>query len=165
MSAVNATPTDEQPQRGFQIRGRFYPIADVEKLGDPALVRAVTGLSWDAYLAGLGYIDPAANDDDELEDLPDENDVLAGVVAIAVQHVTNWPRDKVTRFVTNLSAGEVEGIGFDEPEPELAPDPELEKLPPTSELDGAELDSAPPMMGSGEPIPGETVEPSSEPQD
>lgn len=117
MSDVNASapadPTDDEApsRRGFQIGARFYPMTHTRKIGDPPLVNDVAGLSWDTYLAGLGY--PAPDGQSEVEQLPDPASVMAALIAVAVSRGNpNWPRHKVVSYVSSLDAGDVEVIGL-----------------------------------------------------
>lgn len=84
-----------EEQAGFRVGETFYPWPQAFRLGDPVLIREVTGMSWQEFidaLDGQGMEDPA---------------VLNGMIAAAVwQANPRWKRDRVRAFV--------EAIGFEE---------------------------------------------------
>jgi hypothetical protein len=146
MSDVNASaaePGDEAPpKRGFQIGARFYPMTHARKIGDPPLVNDIAGMSWDEYLAGLGYPSP---DGTEPEELPDPAAVMAALIAVAVSRGNpNWPRHKVVAYVSGLDSGDVEVIGLSAAAEETGDPP---TAPSTT-------------TASGDPTPDVTAEPS-----
>lgn len=87
---------------GFVIDGVEYPVPQAFRLGDPVLVREITGLEWMEFaeLLDAGSTDPAA---------------MLGLVAVAVwQANPDWKRDKVRRFVEGLAFDRLEFQAPDE---------------------------------------------------
>ena len=93
--------TDEtnSDQPGFEIAGRLYPVPQGFRLGDPALVREVTGMSFADFAEAL--------DDERSRRDPV---IQLGIIAVAVwqQHPT-WRRERVARYVEAL---EISGLRF-----------------------------------------------------
>jgi hypothetical protein len=100
---------------GVEIYKRFYPWPTRFRLGDPVLVKEVTGMRWPDFVAAL-------NDVDEDEE-PDQV-VLAGLIAVAFwQGNPQMSRDKARRAVEKMPVDEIELIDSDEESDALPPAP------------------------------------------
>jgi hypothetical protein len=90
---------------GVEIYKRFYPWPDRFRLGDPVLVKEITGMRWPDFVAAL-------NDVDE-DEAPDQV-VLAGLIAVAFwQGNPQMSRDKARRAVEKIPQEEIEIIDSD----------------------------------------------------
>ena len=91
-------------ESGFEVGGVFYAFPTAFRLGDPPLVREVTGMSWAEFVEALG------------EETGDPT-VSAGMVAVAVwQKNPDWRRDRVVRFVERLDMDKLDFVGGDDAE-------------------------------------------------
>lgn len=91
---------------GVEIYKRFYPWPERFRLGDPVLVKEVTGMRWPEFVAAL-----EEQDEDEA---PDQV-VLAGLIAVAFwQGNPQMSRDKARRAVEKIPQEDIELIGSDE---------------------------------------------------
>lgn len=91
---------------GVEIYKRFYPWPDRFRLGDPVLVKEITGMRWPDFVAAL-------NDVDE-DEAPDQV-VLAGLIAVAFwQGNPQMSRDKARRAVEKIPQDDIEVIESDE---------------------------------------------------
>lgn len=114
---ANVDQPEAAPERGFVINEKLYPFPSSFKVTDPVLVKEVSGLSWDPFIAA------ATGDEEWLTEngAPDEAIVMVGLIACAVWHVNpRWPRAAVVRFVQNLDEGDLDVVGADLP-PEVSP--------------------------------------------
>lgn len=144
--------SDEQ-QPGFLIDGVFYPAPKSFRLGDPVLVREVTGLEWDEFDARYKDAYEAVEAKEEATDPL----VVLGLIACAVwQKYPSWKRDRVLRFVEQVDMASLEAVGAVDDE-EVVPDPPAdggahESLngSASSNGDGGDLVTHPRMPG--EPI-------------
>lgn len=105
-------------EAGFQIGKRFYPFPGSFRLGDPVLVREVTGMDWGEFVEKL------PSDEDDIG-FVEESDaiVLLGLVAVAVwQGNPTWRRDKVSRYVQSLDMTDVQPVGGEEEAEERPPE-------------------------------------------
>lgn len=105
----------ETPQQaGFEIDGRFYAFPDSFALGDPVLVKELTGMPFTPDFTD------AVSDPEFLEN-PDPT-VLIGLVGVAVwQGNPRWKREKVVQFVSRIDFDKFEAVGGDEEEETLPP--------------------------------------------
>lgn len=95
-------------QSGFEIKGKFYPLAQSFRLGDPPLVERVTGLDWPEFTERLPDED---SDPTKAEDIV----VLAGLIAVSVwQQHPHWRRDRAASYVEQLELDRVKFIAADE---------------------------------------------------
>lgn len=154
-----------EDQVGFQIHDRFYPLTLTFKWGDPALIRDVTGISFKEFgqMVADFFDDGAGVDGDEDIDPV----LLSGLLAVSVwrQH-PRWNRDRVRRFVEQLSYEDAELVGPDAPEDDASP-PEGEAGESTSSTSASEsrseseqssTRSSPPSSGTPEsPTPPEEL--------
>ena len=91
---------------GVEIYKRFYPWPDRFRLGDPVLVKEITGMRWPDFVAALDEIDE--------EEAPDQV-VLAGLIAVAFwQGNPQMSRDKARRAVERIPQDEIEIVEGDE---------------------------------------------------
>lgn len=104
-------------EAGFQIGKRLYPFPSSFRLGDPVLVKEVTGLDWQEFLDRIPDPDDPTQEDDMI--------VVLGLIAVAVwQGNPTWRRDKVSRYAQGLDLSEIEAVGGEVEEDEASP-PEL----------------------------------------
>ena len=97
---------------GVEIYKRFYPWPDRFRLGDPVLVKEVTGMRWPDFVAALDEMD---------EDEAPDQVVLAGLIAVAFwQGNQQMSRDKARKAIERMPVDEIEMIeGDDVGPPEL----------------------------------------------
>lgn len=124
-------------ESGFEIEGRVYPFPMAYRMGDTVLVPEVSGLSFAEYADMLdegGLSDPR---------------VLLAMVAVAVsQGNPQWRRDRVVKYVLELSHDGLEFVAPDEPEEE----PEGDAVPPAEgSADGSQ--SSPPTSSRSQGSP------------
>ena len=113
---------------GVEIYKRFYPWPDRFRLGDPVLVKEVTGMRWPDFAAALEEMD--------VDEAPDQV-VLAGLIAVTFwQGNPQMSREKVRRTLERTPMEEIEIIEGDEGEVDA-------ELPP------AEAGAQPPATPSG----------------
>lgn len=94
---------------GVEIYNRFYPWPSSFRLGDPVLVREVTGMSWPDFVAAL--------DTFEDEDTPDQV-VMAGLIAVAFwQGNPQMTREKARRAIEKTPQDKIDIIEGDEESP------------------------------------------------
>lgn len=139
-------------ESGFEIKGTFYAFPTAFRIGDPPLVRQITGMSWEEFTGALG------------DDTGDPS-VSAGMIAVAVwQTNPEWRRDRVARFVEKLDMEQVKFISGDAADEEetVVPPPETDAAPngsptgtdvasetSTSEPNGTPDSSSDPTLVSG----------------
>ena len=110
-------------QDGLMIYSKFYPWPSSFRIGDPVLVREVTGMSWPEFVAALDNIDE--------EEAPDQV-VLAGLIAVAFwQGNPQMTREKARRAVEKLPQDRVEIIEGDEGD-DVVPPAEAAGEPPST---------------------------------
>lgn len=111
-------------QDGVEIYGRFYPWPERFRLGDPVLVREVTGMDWPEFTAALEEQEAAMRSSQEAEeDAPDADQVvLAGLVAVAFwQGNQQMSREKARRTIERVPQDKIEIIeGADDSPPAQA---------------------------------------------
>lgn len=91
---------------GVEIHGRFYAWPERFRLGDPVLVREVTGMRWPDFVQALDEIDE--------EEAPDQV-VLAGLIAVAFwQGNPQMSRDKARRTIERIPQEAIELVEGDE---------------------------------------------------
>lgn len=161
--AEDTKPAEQGP--AYQIGTRTYPFPTRFLLGDPVLVRELTGLEW------ADFVDRLPDEDAPPDQLPDPIAEL-GLIGCAIwhQHPT-WRRDKVVRYVLALGQDDIKFIGpvaeEDVPEGDAGPPDEHQatateeptsdglspsETPAPSSDSGAALTSAPPsQQPSGPP--------------
>ena len=93
---------------GVEIYKRFYPWPERFRLGDPVLVKEVTGMRWPDFVE-------ACNDMEMADGETPDHVVLAGLIAVAFwQGNPQMSRDKVRRVIEKLPQEEIEIIESDE---------------------------------------------------
>lgn len=110
---------------GVEIYKRFYAWPDRFRLGDPVLVKEVTGMRWPDFAQALDELDP--------EEAPDQV-VLAGLIAVAFwQGNPQMSRDKVRRTLERIPMEDIEIVEGDEGvvEADASPPAEGGEKPPT----------------------------------
>lgn len=116
---------DEAKKAGFLIDGREYPFPEKFRLGDPVLVKQLTGMEFKDFAEAL-------DDEDRREDPA----ILIGLIGVAVwQGNPRWTRDRVQAYVQQVDLEGFEAFGgedADPPEPAVTPEPSI----PTTEPDG-----------------------------
>jgi hypothetical protein len=95
-------------QAGVEIYKKFYPWPERFRLGDPVLVKEVTGMRWPDFVAAL---------DEMNEDEAPDQVVLAGMIAVAFwQGNPTMTRDRARRAIEKIPQDDVELIDGDEDE-------------------------------------------------
>lgn len=90
-------------ESGFVIGEHTYPFPTSFRLCDPVLVSQLTGMSWMEFV--------------ELLEDSDQQDpaTMAGMIGVAVwQKNPRWSRERVVRYVENISMENVEVVSEDE---------------------------------------------------
>lgn len=110
------------PERdGVEVYKRFYPWPDRFRLGDPVLVKEVTGMRWPDFAQALDEMEP--------DETPDQV-VLLGLIAVAFwQGNPLMSRDKVRRLLERAPMEDIEIIEGDELSDDSPPDEGGEKPP------------------------------------
>lgn len=94
---------------GVEIFGRFYPWPSKFRLGDPVLVREVTGMDWPEFVRALDAMDE--------DDAPDQV-VLAGMIAVAFwQGNQQMTREKARRTIEKIPQDKIEIVEGDDERP------------------------------------------------
>src|SRR3990167_4750442 len=95
----------------IEINGELYPIPQAFRLGDPVLVRELTGMDFVDFAEALD--DEARRADPVLQ---------LGIIGVAVwQKHPTWRREKVARFVSTLPIEALKFIGGDDDEESASP--------------------------------------------
>jgi hypothetical protein len=93
-------------QPGFEIYKAFYPVPERFRLGDPVLVREVTGMEWPQFIEALNQM--------EVNEETDEV-VMLGLMAVAFwQGNPDMSRAKVRQVLERVWQEDAELIGGDE---------------------------------------------------
>ena len=96
-------------EAGYQIGKRFFPFPASFRLGDPVLIRDLTGMSWEEFVNAM----PDEDDPDAIGDPV----VMLGMLGVAVwQTNPTWRRDRVVKYVQNVMIEDVEAVGIDDEE-------------------------------------------------
>lgn len=124
-------------ETGFDIYGKFYPMVEAFALGDPVLIRELTGLDFPSFAEAYDELTDAVGDSDgEVEIDPV---VLVGLVGVSVWHANpTWRRDKVLRYVQHLPIEQIQLVGGEEDD---ADDPPAD-TPPAKASGGTPADSS-----------------------
>lgn len=105
-------------QEGFEIYGRFYPSPDRFRMGDPVLVREVTGMEWPEFARGLdeqgnayrSLLEQGREDEFEADQV-----LLLGLMAVAFWHGNKqMSRRNVVKAVERIPIDDVQFIAGDE---------------------------------------------------
>jgi hypothetical protein len=130
---------------GVEIYKRFYPWPDAFRLGDPVLVKEITGMRWPDFAAALQDQNEAIDEAVEMGLPSPEPDqvVLAGLIAVAFwQGNPHMSREKARRALERIPMEDIEVIDGDEGEVELGPPAlggvEDAALPPRMTSNGSE---------------------------
>jgi hypothetical protein len=98
-------------QSGVEIYKKFYPWPTRFRVGDPVLVREVTGMSWPEFAAALDEMEQEGGTMDQV--------VLAGMIAVAFwQGNPQMTRERVRRAVERIPQDDLELIDGDEDDAE-----------------------------------------------
>lgn len=111
-------------QDGVEIYKRFYPWPDSFRLGDPVLVKEITGMRWPDFTQGVqDQMDAIAEAREMGQEPPDADQVvIAGLVAVAFwQGNPHMSRDKARRALERIPMEDIEIIEGDEGEADLGP--------------------------------------------
>jgi hypothetical protein len=109
---------------GVEIYKRFYPWPDSFRLGDPVLVKEITGMKWPDFAQALDEQSQAIEEAEEMGTKPPAPDqvVLSGLIAVAFwQGNPLMSRDKVRRALERVPMDDVELIDGDEGEVDVGP--------------------------------------------
>lgn len=130
-------------QDGFEIFKRFYPAPTRFRMGDPVLVREVTGMSWPEFTTALDMMEreyASLVEQGQGDDFQPDHILLLGLMAVAFwQGNPTMGRAKVVRALERIPIEEVEFIAADE-EVDASPPEEAAGRPPSttsSESDGS----------------------------
>lgn len=112
-------------QDGFEIYNRFYPAPQRFRLGDPVLVREVTGMEWPQFTQALAEMDEefavAVAEGRQDEFVPDQV-VLLGLIAVAFwQGNQTMTRAKVAREVQKIPIDKVQFVAGESEEDDGRP--------------------------------------------
>jgi len=127
---------------GVEIYKRFYPWPNTFRLGDPVLVKEITGMRWPDFCLALDEQNQAIDEAEEMGGPAPQPDqvVLAGLIAVAFwQGNPTMTRDKARRALERIPMEDIEIIEGDEGEADVGP--------PVS--GGAEAATEPLMTSSG----------------
>jgi hypothetical protein len=109
---------------GVEIYKRFYAWPDRFRIGDPVLVKEITGMRWPDFVQALDDQNEAIAEAEEMggpSPNPDQV-VLAGLIAIAFwQGNPQMSRDKARRALERVWMEDVEVVDGDEGEADLGP--------------------------------------------
>lgn len=136
-------------QDGVEIYKRFYPWPDSFRLGDPVLVKEITGMKWPEFLQAIADQTDANEEAREMGEEPPQADqvVVAGLVAVAFwQGNPHMSRDKVRRALERVKMEDIELVEGDEGEVDIGPPAQggvAEVAPPTTISNGSEVSLAP----------------------
>lgn len=120
-------------EAGYQIRNKFYAFPASFRLLDSVLIRELTGMAWAEFINAM----PEDDDPDAVGDPA----VMVGLIGVAIwQQNPTWPRSKVSKFVQGISMEEVEAIGMDVDDDEVA---EADASPPEQKKAGVEKSEQP----------------------
>lgn len=144
-------------EEGFEIYDRFYPSPKRFRLGDPVLVREVTGMSWPEFARGLDAMadDYAAFVEQGREDEYEPDQVLiVGLMAVAFwQGNKQMSRAKVVRAVEQIPLESVKYVAGNEGDDASPPDGAAGQPPSTT---SSESDVSPEAPASTSPPPAST---------
>lgn len=98
-------------EAGFNIGGTFYPFPKTFRLGDPVLIRELTGMEFPEFALAL---DDKTRREDPV--------ILLGLIGVAIwQANPRWTRDRVMSFVQMVPLESVEGVGAAKEDEEVPP--------------------------------------------
>lgn len=126
-------------QSGVEVYKRFYPWPTSFRLGDPVLVKEVTGMTWPDFTAALDAQNQAIADAEEMGDESPQADqvVLAGLIAVAFwQGNPQMSRDKARRALERIPMEEIEMI---DEETEDSPPAGAAGEPPSTTSNGSDV--------------------------
>ena len=105
---------------GFETRGRFYPWPQQFRLMDPLLVSEVTGMPYNQFLEA--WQTTIANVEDGDTEANVDPVVLNGLVAVGVwQQHPEWRRERVVRFLEQVTTDDLDITSADEGEGDAVP--------------------------------------------
>lgn len=116
---------------GVEIYKKFYPWPSRFRLGDPVLVKEVTGMSWPEFVAALDEQDRSIEEAKASgEEIPEADQVIvAGLIAVAFwQGNPHMTRDKARRSLERIPMEELELVG-EEDEDDAVPPAEAGEKP------------------------------------
>lgn len=124
---------EKDEKAGFRIEGREYAFPSTFRLGDPVLVKLLTGMEFKDFAAAL-------DDEDQREDPT----ILVGLIGVAVwQGNPRWTREKVIAYVQRIDLEGFEAFGgeaADPPKPAATPEQEPEQEPEPEPTTAADSD-------------------------
>jgi hypothetical protein len=148
---------------GVEIYKRFYPWPDSFRLGDPVLVKEVTGMKWPDFAQALDDQNQAIEEAEEMGTEPPSPDqvVLAGLIAVAFwQGNPTMSRDKARRALERIPMDDIEVVDGDEGEADVGPPVEggdqAAQTTPSSESGSSPeqfTETTPPVSSSEETSP------------
>ena len=109
---------------GVEIYKRFYPWPDAFRLGDPVIVKEVTGMPWPEFAQALQTQNEAIEEAQEMGGEPPQLDqvALAGLIAVAFwQGNPQMSREKARRALERIPMEDIEVISGDDGEVDVGP--------------------------------------------
>ena len=130
-------------QDGFEIYKRFYPAPSRFRMGDPVLVKEVTGMSWPEFTAALDVMEQdyaALVEQGRADEFEPDHILMLGLMAVAFwQGNAAMGRAKVVRAIERIPIEEVEFIASDaEEEVDAGPPEGAAGEPPNTTSSGSE---------------------------
>ena len=120
---------------GVEVYSRFYPWPEEFRLGDPVLVREVTGMDWPEFIGAMADQQESMREARETGgEAPDMDQVvLAGVIAVAFwQGNPQMSREKARRAIERCPQDRIEIVDGDGDEEDS------EESPPAGTEEGGE---------------------------
>ena len=113
-------------QDGFEIYKRFYPAPMRFRMGDPVLVKEVTGMTWPEFTTALDAMEQdysALVEQDRTDEFQADHALLLGLMAVAFwQGNATMSRAKVVRAIERIPLEDVEFIAADVEDDASPPD-------------------------------------------
>lgn len=104
-------------QDGFEIFKRFYPAPTRFRMGDPVLVKEVTGMTWPEFTAGLDAMEleyAGLLEQGRADEFEPDHVLLLGLMAVAFwQGNPTMGRAKAVRAIERIPLEDVEFIAAD----------------------------------------------------
>lgn len=111
---------------GFEIYKRFYPSPTRFRMGDPVLVKEVTGMTWPEFTAGLDVMEQdyqALIEQERPEDFEPDHVLILGLMGVAFwQGNPSMTRRKAVLAIERIPIDDVEFIAADVEEDARPPD-------------------------------------------
>ena len=142
---------------GVEIYKRFYPWPDSFRLGDPVLVKEITGMRWPDFVQALDDQNQAIEEAQEMGGPATQPDqvVLAGLIAVAFwQGNPLMSRDKARRALERIPMEDIEVVDGDEGEADVGPPAEGREAAATAQQTTSSESDASPEQYTETTLPG-----------